>query len=386
MPILELSNGRLFFQIEGKANAPVLIFSNSLGTDHQMWDEQVEILKQYFKIVRYDTRGHGQSGVSDGEYNLDLLGGDVLALADSLGIEKFSFCGLSMGGLIGQWLGVNHSDRLEKLIICNTAAKIGNADHWEQRISHVLANGTSSIWEATLERWFTPNFRNNDSQIAPVKQAFIGCSAVGYTNCCATIRDADFREQLGKIDVPTLVITGSQDPVTNVEQASYLATHIPDASLVILQAAHLSNVEQGNRFTEVLLAFLPKTQLNVFEDGMKVRRAVLGNTHVDRATANINNFNADFQSFITKYAWGEIWTRGTLARHERSLITLAMLIALNREDEFKMHVRAAFNNGVTVSEIKELIMQSGIYCGLPAANQAFHAAQEVFDTNEIKYK
>ena len=383
------ANGiQIHYKLEGTEGSPVLVFSNSLGTDYHMWDAIVPVLLPHFQILRYDTRGHGGTTATPQPYSIELLGNDILALIAALKIEKFAFCGLSMGGLIGQWLGIYYSEKLDKLIICNTASKIGTIETWNERIEGVFKNGTSSIWQGTLTRWFTPVFYHETEKIKAVKSAFLGCSTEGYAAACAAVRDADFREKINEIDVKTLIITGNQDPVTTVEHGEFMQSKIKKSRLVILEAAHLSSVEQPEKFGAALLEFLiPKmTNKTTYEKGMKTRRKVLGDAHVDRATANITDLNRDFQDFITRYAWGEIWTRDTLTHRDRSLITLSMLIALNREDEFKMHIRAAFNNGVTVAEIKEVIMQSAIYCGLPAANSAFHAAQKVFDEKEITAK
>jgi 3-oxoadipate enol-lactonase / 4-carboxymuconolactone decarboxylase len=368
------------YKIQGTPNSPVLIFSNSLGSEMMMWDEVIPYLLPFFRVLQYDTRGHGGSVQHDGDspYTIAMLGQDVIDLLDQLNIPEAYFCGLSMGGLIGQWLGINHPIRIKKLIISNSGAKIGNDEKWNERISTLKTNGMQAIVNDTMQRWFTDNFReNNPQRVAETQAMFLRSNVSGYCNCCAAIRDADFREDLPKISAETLVITGNEDPVTNVEQAEFLANNIPNAHLKILKARHLASTELPQEFAKILIEFIVgKSQ---FEQGMHVRRTVLGNAHVDKATANINSFNADFQEFITKYAWGEIWTRPELGKREKSLITMAMLIALNRPSEFKMHIKAAFNNGVTVAEIKEVIMQSAIYCGLPAANDAFHLALEVFN-------
>jgi len=194
---------------------------------------------------------------------------------------------------------------------------------------------------------------------------------------------ADFREDIKKISVETLIITGDEDEVTNVEQAEALQKEIAGAQLKVFNARHLPSTELPAYYAETLIDFIVGE--NGFDRGMHVRRTVLGSAHVNRANGNKNEFNTDFQEFISQYAWGEIWTRPGLSKHNRSLITLSMLIALNRKAEFKMHVRAAFNNGVSVFEIKEVIMQSGIYCGLPAANEALHSAQEVLEDLGIQF-
>lgn len=365
------------YKLQGTPNSPVLIFSNSLGSEMLMWDELVPFLLPYFRILRYDTRGHGGSEITPEPYSIALLGQDVIDLLDELKIDEAYFCGLSMGGLIGQWLGIHYPNRIKKLIVSNTGAKIGNDERWNGRIETIKADGMQAIVDDTMERWFTESFRNHNPQrVAETKAMFLRSDILGYSNCCDAIRDADFRESLSQVSVETLVITGDEDPVTNVEQAEFLANYIPNSSLKVLHARHLASTELPEEYAQVLIDFIVGE--SNLEKGMHVRRSVLGNAHVDRANGNINDFNADFQQFISNYAWGEIWTRPNLSKHSRSLITIAMLIALNRKAELKMHIRAAFNNGVTIAEIKEVLMQSALYCGLPAANEAFHTAEEVF--------
>ncbi|GAB2606235.1 bifunctional 3-oxoadipate enol-lactonase/4-carboxymuconolactone decarboxylase PcaDC [Spirosoma areae] len=365
----------LHYQFDGPEARPVVLFSNSLGAGLSMWDEVANKLKSHFRILRYDTRGHGQTPASDGPVSMHDLGQDVIGLLDALGIPTVCFCGLSMGGLIGQWLAIHHPERIEKLILCNTAAKIGTPVIWNERIETIRQQGLSAIADAVLERWLTPEFRQaNPDVLNRLITQFRANAADGYVACCEAIRDADFRHEIQRIKAPTLIIAGTHDPVTTVADGAFMQEKIPNAQLCELPAAHLSAVEAADAFTQALNIFLgePTPDRVTYDAGMAVRREVLGNEHVDRANAGVTDFNADFQDFITRYAWGEIWTRPGLPRHSRSLITMGMLIALNRETEFKMHVRAALNNGVTVDEIKEVIMHSALYCGLPAANAAFH--------------
>ncbi len=367
----------LNYQISGTPNSPALIFSHSLGADNEMWEGVAQLLVPYFQVIRYDTRGHGKSDCPAGEYRLGDLGGDVLALMDSLGIEKAYFCGLSMGGLIGQWLGINAPGRLEKLVISNSAAKIGQSEGWQERIHSVKMSGLEPLAGPMMTRWFSDQcIIDNPELIETIKDSFVKTNREGYTACCVAIRDADLRSELNRIPVETLVITGEDDPVTTVADARFLQDNIPGATLKILKGRHLPATEDPVSYAETLLDFFVGKQM--YERGMFVRKSVLGEAHVAKAEANINEFNTDFQEFITKYAWGEIWTRPGLQKRERSMITLAMLIALNRGNEFKMHVKAAFNNGLSKEEIKEVILQSALYCGLPAANEAIHLAEEVF--------
>jgi 3-oxoadipate enol-lactonase/4-carboxymuconolactone decarboxylase len=374
------------YKLQGTPNSPVLIFSNSLGSEMMMWDELIPYLLPFFRVLQYDTRGHGGSPLTPNEgTTISELANDVIQLMDKLNIEAAYFCGLSMGGLIGQYLGINHPNRFKKIVLSNTGAKIGDDERWNGRIGTISKNGMQAIVDDTMERWFTEEFRSQNSErVAQTKAMFLRSNVDGYSNCCCAIRDADFREKLQSLSVEALVITGDEDPVTNVEQAEFLVSKIPNARLKVLHARHLAAAELPKEYAAVLIDFLVGEQ--TFDKGMHVRRTVLGDAHVDNANSKINSVNADFQSFITRYAWGEIWTRPGLSKHNRSLITMSMLIALNRPAEFKMHVKAAFNNGVSVDEIKEVIMQSALYCGLPAANDAFHLALEVFKENDIKLK
>ncbi|WAF83492.1 3-oxoadipate enol-lactonase [Metapseudomonas otitidis] len=260
MPAVRLADGDLNYLLEGPAGAPVLVLSNSLGTDLYMWDAQVPAFTRHFRVLRYDTRGHGQSLVSEGPYRIEQLGRDVLALLDALDIPKAHFCGLSMGGLIGQWLAINAPERIQRLVLCNTAARIGTPEVWNPRIDAVLAGGVQAmadLRDASISRWFTPDF----AEAQPEKvEAIVGMlartSPQGYAANCAAVRDADFREQLAVIQAPTLVVCGSGDPVTTPEHGRFMQAHIAGAELVEFPAAHLSNVQVGEAFSQRVLAFL----------------------------------------------------------------------------------------------------------------------------------
>ncbi|WP_454712592.1 bifunctional 3-oxoadipate enol-lactonase/4-carboxymuconolactone decarboxylase PcaDC [Cupriavidus nantongensis] len=384
MPFIDHAGARLFYTVDGPDHAPAIVFSNSLGTDHTMWQPQADALAGRFRVVRYDTRGHGRSTAPGDACTMDQLGGDVLAILDALGIGQAVFCGVSLGGLTGMWLGVHAPQRFRRIVLANTAARIGDADSWNTRIGNVLRDGMAMMVEPSMQRWFTPGFAASASRaLDPLRATLAGLDPRGYAACCAAVRDADFREAVRTITVPVLVIAGSDDPSTTAQQGRELAAAIPDARFVELPAAHISNIEQAGRFTAALLDFihgrLPVTDDTArYESGLAVRREVLGNAHVDRSLAQLSPLNEEFQHLITRYAWGEIWTREGLPRHTRSLLTIAMMVALNRTDELRLHLRAAANNGVTREQIKEVLLQTAIYCGVPAANAAFHLAGEVF--------
>jgi 3-oxoadipate enol-lactonase len=257
MPIAHVNGGHLHYAIEGQSNAPALILSNSLGTNFTMWDAQVPELHKHFRVLRYDTRGHGQSEVTPGPYSFEQLGRDVLALADTADMGHFSFCGLSMGGVTGMWLGIHAAKRLHKLALSSTAAKIGNADTWNARIEALRKGGTKSITAGTMERWFTAGFRERSApEMERVKRMVENTSTAGFIACCEALREADFREGIAAIRAPTLVISGTHDPGTTVADGRFLAQHIPGARFVELDAAHLSNIEQAEKFTAELSNFL----------------------------------------------------------------------------------------------------------------------------------
>jgi 3-oxoadipate enol-lactonase len=260
MPAVRLADGDLNYLLEGPAGAPVLVLSNSLGTDLHMWDAQIPAFTQHFQVLRYDTRGHGASLVSDGPYRIEQNGRDVLALLDALGIAKAHFCGLSMGGLIGQWLGINAPERIERLVLCNTAAKIGTPEVWNPRIETVLAGGAQAmrdLRDASISRWFTADFAEaNLDKVEPIVGMLAQTSPEGYAANCAAVRDADYREQLGNIKAPTLIVCGSGDPVTTVEHGRFMQERIAGAELVEFHAAHLSNVQASDDFSQRVLVFL----------------------------------------------------------------------------------------------------------------------------------
>lgn len=257
MPLLHTATGDLYYKLDGPANAPVVVLSNSLGTDHTMWASQVPGLSTAFRVLRYDGRGHGRSVVSPGPYSVAQLGQDVLALLDALEVKQAHFCGLSLGGLVGQWLGVNAPERLLKLVLCNTAAKIGDATGWNQRIAQVAAEGLTELADATATRWFTSAFwRMQPEVMARILDVFRQTSPAGYVACCAAVRDADFWQDIRRIPVYTQVFAGDADPVTTEADGRFLEQHISRAHLVVLRAAHLSNVEAAAPFTAALLRFL----------------------------------------------------------------------------------------------------------------------------------
>ncbi|HKV63683.1 MAG TPA: 3-oxoadipate enol-lactonase [Candidatus Acidoferrum sp.] len=257
MPILKSGEARIHYVLEGQSGSPVLVFSNSLGANYSMWDLQASEFHKQFRILRYDTRGHGQSSSTPGPYSIELLAKDVIALLDFLDLDRVHFCGLSMGGMIGMWLGFNAPKRLSNLVLCNTGAKIGTPEAWNARIDAVRKNGMKSIASAVVERWFTPSFREKSPEIISNTHKMIEqANSGGYAACCAAIRDCDYREQVAAIRTASLVISGAHDPATPPADGRFLAQKIPGAQYAELNAAHLSNIEDQIHFNEELAAFL----------------------------------------------------------------------------------------------------------------------------------
>ena len=260
MPFIQTNTGQLHYQLEtaaGNENAPVLVMSNSLGTHMDMWLPQMPALLEHFRVLRYDTRGHGRSDVSPGPYTIAQLGADVLTLLDQLQIQRAHFCGLSMGGMTGMWLGIHAPNRIDRLALCNTSAAIGLPEVWNARISKVRQEGMASIIDTVLERWFTPDFlAHAPTQVERVRRMLADTPVEGYVANCAAVRDMDQRAELPQIAATTLVIAGRHDKSTPPEHGELIARAIPGAQYVVLNAAHLSNWEAAQAFTQNVLDFL----------------------------------------------------------------------------------------------------------------------------------
>lgn len=256
MPFLEL-DFRLHYKFHREPDKPVLILSNSLGTNLEMWTPQIAAWAQDFSLLRYDARGHGASSATPGPYSISLLGEDVLRLMDALKIHHAHFCGLSMGGMVAQWLGIHAAERVDKLVLCNTAAKIGDDAGWNRRIATVRESGMQAIVPSVIERWFTSEFRRNNADEVEATAAMLQfANREGYTATCAAIRDMDLREEVQQIKARTLVVCGEHDQVTPPSASHFLLEQIKGSRLLSLKAAHLSNLEAASAFTAGVSAFL----------------------------------------------------------------------------------------------------------------------------------
>lgn len=261
MPLADTGSNILHYRIDGDDALPLLVLSNGLGTDLSMWDPQIPALSREFRVLRYDTRGHGASSAPAESFSIEHLGRDVLALIDKAGVARVHFCGLSLGGMIGMWLGIHAPHRLQSLVLANTAARIGSPTMWNERIETVRSAGMKAISDAAVARWFTPDFiASHGDTVSEVKAAMERTSAEGYIRCCAAIRDTDHREAISRIPVPTLVVTGARDIATPPADGRFLAQHIAGSQSVEFDSAHLSNIESSREFNEALLSFFSRRE------------------------------------------------------------------------------------------------------------------------------
>ncbi|MCL7367150.1 bifunctional 3-oxoadipate enol-lactonase/4-carboxymuconolactone decarboxylase PcaDC [Streptomyces ardesiacus] len=356
---------------EGPASAPPLLLGPSLGTSYALWDAVAPELSAGHRVIRWDLPGHGGS-------RADLIGpgatvGDladlVLALADSLGVERFAHAGVSLGGAVGLHLAVHHPERVSSLAVVCSSAHFDGAKAWRERAAQVREEGLARLARSADARWFTPGFT-----VPRLVRDHREADPAAYAACCDALAAFDLRDRVGEISVPTLLIAGREDPATPPAHLRELADAVPGATLTeIPGASHLAPAERPEAVLTALRAHFDGDAGR----GMAVRREVLGDAHVDRAQERQTPFTARFQDFISRYAWGEIWTDETLSRRERSMVTLTALVAHGHYEELAMHVRAARRNGLSADEIGAVLLQTAVYCGVPAANSAFATAQRV---------
>lgn len=379
MPFTNSQGCRIYYRLEGSGAKPLLVLAHSLGTDHGMWDPQMPALLRHFQVLRPDLRGHGASDAPAGDYTIPQLAADILATVDATGRERFAYCGLSLGGMIGQWLAANAAARMDHLVLANTSARVGDPSLFEARRITVLERGIRAIEEAVMQRFFSARtLESGNPAVESIRTVLLSTNPAGYAGCCAAIRDVDHRPLLGAITTPTLVIAGDLDIATPwAGNGDVLAAGIPGSRAVHLAAAHLSNVERPSGFSAALFDFLlPGAPADPLTAGFAVRRAVLGDAQVDRAIANTTELTRDFQELITRYAWGTIWTRPGLDPRMRRLLVLAMTASLGRFEEFRLHVRTGLAAELESADLKEVLLQVAVYAGVPAANSAFAIVAE----------
>lgn len=416
----------LQYRFDGPEHLPVLILGPSLGTTWHMWDRQVPELTKQWRVFRFDLPGHGGAPAHPAGSVADLTA-RLLATLEGLGVQRFGYAGCALGGAVGIELALRHPERLASLALIAASPRFGTADEFRRRGVVVRTNGLDPIARSAPERWFTGGFAAAQPAITEWAVQMVRTTDPGcYIAACEALASFDVRAELGSVGVPTLVLVGSEDQVTGPAEARTLVAGIPDARLAVVPgASHLVPVEQPAAVTDLLVRHFstawqpafesatgqialppaatvqpvpavgpvqpapvaeiapaavpqqPQGRPDPYDTGLKVRREVLGDAHVDRVLAGTDDFSGDFQELVTRYAWGEVWDRPGLDRRTRSCVTLTALVAGGHLEDLAVHTRAALRNGLTPAEIKEVLLQAAVYCGVPAASSAFRVAQQV---------
>ncbi len=369
---------------------PLLLVGPSLGTrSGTLWGACAERLSGRFHVVGWDLPGHGASPPASDFTVADLADGILAALDTGGQPGAFVAAGDSLGGAVTLQLALQAGGRIRGAVIACSGAVIGTPDGWRERATAVRAGGlapTGAVVTATPARWFGPGFADRNPQAArTLIEELSTTDPESYTACCHALAAFDVRDRLADISVPVLAVAGAADAVTPPALLRHVATGVQDGHFHELEGvAHLAPAEAPDELASLIIEHTERlseqiTTKQVRARGMQVRRQVLGDEHVDRATDATTELTAEFQEFITQYAWGSIWTRPGLDRRSRSIAVLTALVAAGHHEELAMHLRAALRNGLTVDEIKEVLMQSAIYCGVPAANTAFRIAAQVLE-------
>lgn len=362
--------------VVGPVGAPLLVLSPSLGTTGFVWSRQMEALRPWVRVLVVELPGHGGAPLPGAPPSVSALGELVLAAVREVGAETFSFAGVSLGGLVGMWLAANFPGRLERLVVCSSRPRFEPSDTYTQRAESVRNEGTGGLVQGSLSRWFTDGFLAGSPAVADRFAADLsGVSADGYAWCCEVVGGTDLRSELDRITAPTLVVSAAGDPVVPPAVAAQTMAAIPGACLRVLAGGrHLANFEEAEELNAALLDHVIGTPA---QRGLAERRSVLGSAHVERSLSGASALTRPFQDMLARWPWGEIWARPGLDRHTRRLVTIAMLVALNRPEELSLHLRAAMEDGASQAELEELLLHSAVYAGVPAANAAFAVAERV---------
>jgi 3-oxoadipate enol-lactonase/4-carboxymuconolactone decarboxylase len=385
-------------ELAGNDTFPMLIVGPSLGTTvSALWSGVADRLGESFHVIGFELPGHGSAAVGD-PFTLAEVAQGVIAMAREVGKVRgdddvsFVYAGNSVGGAVGLQLLLDAPSVVPAAVVLCTGARIGEPDGWRERAASVRKSGTASMIEASAKRWIAPGFAEREPGVASkLLYGLVDVDDEGYAQVCEALATFDVRDQLDDIDAPVLAVAGAFDIPTPAEGLAAIADAVPAGSLVVLDdVAHLAPAEAPaavaalllDHFTSIVARGERQTARHARTDpydlGMQTRRAVLGDVHVDRATANADDLTRPFQELITRYAWGEVWGRDGLDRRSRSMLTVALLAALGHDDELAMHLRAAVGNGLSRQEIAETLLHTAIYAGVPAANSAFQTMQRVF--------
>jgi 3-oxoadipate enol-lactonase/4-carboxymuconolactone decarboxylase len=375
----------------GPEDASLLLLGPSLGTSAAtLWSAVAQKLAGHVRVVGWDLPGHGRGARAE-PFTMAELAAAVLVLADELNAGTFHYAGDSVGGCVGLQLALDAPGRVKTATLLCTGAVIGTPDGWHERAATVRGQGMRSMLAGSAQRWFGPGFIERQPGIsAALLDTLSHTDPESYAQTCEALAGFDVTDRLHEIVLPVLTVAGSDDGPTPPDSLQRIASGVKDGEIVVLDGvAHLAPAEAPDRVAGLIAEHVgvphaaPVTTDDVHAAGMAVRREVLGDAHVDRAVAATTDLTADFQRMITEYAWGTIWTRPGLDLRSRSMITLTAMVARGHHEELAMHLRAARRNGLTNDEIKEVLMQTAIYCGVPDANSAFRIAAEVLPAFDV---
>jgi 3-oxoadipate enol-lactonase/4-carboxymuconolactone decarboxylase len=382
-----------------RAELPLLVLGPSLGTSAvELWSACADHLSGSFDVLAWDLPGHGHNlAVPEESFTMAELAEGVLALVADIQEQRgdpgtpFAYSGLSVGGSVGLTLLLDHADRVSAAALLCTGARIGDVGMWADRIGRVTTSGTAVLVSQTAEQWFAHGFFEREpDRGAALLHALHVANDTGYVQACQALAHFDVRDRLSEIGQPVVAIAGKEDHITPPDLLRELANGVQDGYLVVLEsAAHLAPAERPAEVAALIREhFLGEeaaaSQHPSHDSGLTVRREVLGDEHVNRSLAEATDLTRDFQDFVTTYAWGGVWTRPGLDRRSRSMVTLAALVAGGHDEELALHLRAARSNGLSWDEIKEVLLQTAVYCGVPAAGTAFRIAHEVRAEEEDK--
>ena len=379
---IQIDDIAIHAEVSGPASGTPVLLLHSLGTNLHMWDPQAEALAKRHRVIRMDMRGHGLTEPTPGPYTMDRLVRDALALLHALGIQAAHVGGVSIGGHIALRMAAEAPERVLSVMACDTALEFGGPANWQGRMDAVAAGGMAAVADATIGRWVV------DRSLASSKglrRMLLATDPVGWLGCAAALRDLAPRAEW-RLRCPTTVIVGDRDESTPVAAAQAIHDAIPESKLVVIaEAGHIPNLEREEAMTRAVLAhmkFATSLPGTAAEAGMAVRRQVLGDAHVDRSEAALTPLDLPFREFILEGVWGRVWTRPGLSHRDRSLLCLGVLAALGHHEEFRLHVRATRNTGVTPEEIGEVLLQVAAYAGVPTANTALRLAKDILKEME----
>jgi 3-oxoadipate enol-lactonase/4-carboxymuconolactone decarboxylase len=383
MPFTTRDGTRLYWRLEGPTERPPLVLLNAIGTDMALWDPFVALLLPRFQILRFDARGHGASDAPAGDYSLEMLARDALAVMSAANLPRAAIAGVSLGGMIAMEIALRFPEHVAALILICTSASI-DRPLWTERVTGVRAGGVAAIADAAMTRFLSPQLSSaHPDRAASVRRTLL--STQGYAGAAAAIRDGELQGRLASIKVRTLIVSGNLDasmPFAPHSEALLLA--IGGSVSVRIDAGHLAPLEAPHALAQAIDSFLicgdeiQQAAQTLFKAGLVNRRRVLGDAWVDRALAKRTPFDAEFQEMITRTAWHEVWGRAGLDERTRRLLVVAVTASLGRWEEFSLHTRAGLGGGAfSRDELKEVLMQLAIYAGVPAANTAFAHARDI---------